>query len=144
MAKNTKWNLGYLLTTLAFTGLMACAVWADPLTQSIPFTLHSAPGSGCPGTVTGFAKMTNSMGTFWITPPANTTNGTLTDASGFPAPYVSVACVTRKSDFANWCATNTVTFPATSSNSYQLFIFVKSTPPPPTNGQPIILQITWH
>jgi hypothetical protein len=126
----------------ALAGLMACAALAD--TQQIPFTVKTVSGSGCPGAYTGYAKMTNSAGSIWITPPTNTTSGTLTDASGFGAPYVSVACVDRKSDLVSWCGTNSVTFPATISTSYQLMIVVKSTPPPPTNGQPMNLQITWH
>jgi len=142
MAKKMKPTFGRILAVLAFTVVVAGVAWADQ--QSIPFTKKSVSGSGCPGAYTGFAKMTNSAGTFWITPPTNTSSGTLTDASGFPSPYVSVACVTRKSDATSWCGTNSVTFSATNATSYQLMIVVKNTPPPPTNGEPVILQITWQ
>jgi len=131
----------FIVATIA--GLMVCAAVADQ--QSIPFTSQSGgSGSGCPGTYTGFAEMTNSAGTFWITPPTNTSSGTFTDASGLASPYVSVAYVTRKSDGLTWCGTNSVTFPATNSMKYSLMVYVKNTPPPPTNGQPLTLQINWH
>lgn len=136
-----------LLTFAAVLGLLLAAsadrVLAD--TQTIPFTATAGgSGSGCPGTYKGYAKMTNSSGTFWITPPAGTTNGTLTDASGFSAPYVSVAVAKRKSDSFIWCGTNSVTFTATNTQQYALTVYVKSTTPPPTNGQPMTLQITWR
>jgi hypothetical protein len=130
------------VTVLALTGFMAVMALAD--IQQIPFTVKTVSGSGCPGAYTGYAKLTNSTGGIWITPPTNTSSGTFTDASGFSAPYVSVASVQRKSDGASWCGTNSVTFPATNSTSYQLMVVVKSTPPPPTNGQPMSLQITWQ
>jgi len=113
-------------------------------TQSDPFMPQSGgTGSGCPGIFTGMAKMTNNTGTFWITPPANTTNGILTDGSGFGSPYTSVACVKNKSTGASWCDTNSVTFPVTSNTQYSLTIYVKSPLPPPTNGQPVFIQVTW-
>jgi hypothetical protein len=141
MIKKNKRNLGYIIATL-FTGLAACIALADQ--QNIPCTLRTVGGSGCPGAYTGYAKMTNNVGGFWITPPTNAVSGTLTDASGFPSPYVSVAYVMRKSDLVTWCGTNSVTFPATSSTSYELFVYIKNTPPPPTNGQPMNLQIAWQ
>jgi hypothetical protein len=89
--------------------------------------------------------MTNSAdGTFWITPPTNVVSGTLKDASDFAAPYSSVACVLSKNHFLlKWCETNSVTFPATNTDKYSLTIYVKNQTPPPTNGQPMNLQITW-
>ena len=142
MIKKYKRNIGQLIATLTLAGLAASLAWADQ--QCIPFTAKSVSGTGCPGAYTGYAKMTNSAGTFWVTPPTNAISGTLTDASGLASPYVSVAYISRKSDGATWCGTNSVTFPATDSTSYQLEVFVKNTPPPPTNGQPITLQITWQ
>jgi len=137
-------RLSRKLTVVALTlaSLAANLAWADQ--ETIPFTNKSVSGSGCPGNYTGYASMTNSAGSTWITPPTNTTSGTFTDASGFPPPYVSVVQVTRKIDHATWCETNSVTFPATNSTSYQLVVDVKNTPPPPTNGQPMKLQITWQ
>jgi hypothetical protein len=142
MTTKIKSTVGYIITALALAGFAVSVALAD--IQQIPFTVKTASGSGCPGAYTGYAKMTNSAGSIWVTPPTNTTSGTFTDASGFGAPYVSVACVDRRSDGVSWCGTNSVTFPATNSTSYQLMIVVKSTPPPPTNGQPITLQITWQ
>ena len=126
---------------VALAGLTASFAWADQ--QCIPFNNKSGgSGTGCPGAYTGMAQLTNSEGTLWITPPTNATSGTLTDASGFPAPYVSVACV-KRNDLMTWCDTNSVTFPATNSKMYQLTIYVKSPLPPPTNGQPMNVQIIW-
>jgi hypothetical protein len=145
MIKTTVPTFGRLLTTLALTGFMACLAWADQTTQTVPFDeLSGGSGSDCPGTYTGFAKMTNSAGSVWLTPPTNATSGTFTNASGFGAPFVGVAHVTRKSDGVTWCDTNSVTFPATNSAKYQLVIYVKNTPPPPTNNQPMTLQVIWQ
>src|SRR5690242_11074485 len=83
------------ITILAIAGFAVSVAWAaDTINQSIPFTAQSFTGSGCPGSWTGYAKMTNSSdGTFYITPPTNVVSGTLKDASGFAAPYTSVAYV---------------------------------------------------
>jgi hypothetical protein len=146
MIKKIKWKIHSCLAALALGSFMACVVWADPMSETIPFN-HTSGGSTnitCPGTYTGYAKMTNSAGSIWITPPTNTTSGTFTNASGFAPPFVSIAYVMRKNDGLTWCDTNSVTFPATNSTSYQMIIFVKSTPPPPTNGQPMNLQIIWQ
>ena len=131
------------LAALLFAGCATHLQTESNTTESIRFTKkNGGSGSGCPGAYTGYAKMTNSVGTFWLTPPAGTTSGTFTDASGLPAPYVSVACVAC-SDFSSWCDTNSVTFPATSSKQYSLTVYVKSSPPP-TNGQPMNLQVIWQ
>ncbi|HEY2328951.1 MAG TPA: hypothetical protein VGI63_03970, partial [Verrucomicrobiae bacterium] len=67
MKNKTLQIIGVLLLVLA-----GFAAWADQ--QSIPFTVQSGgSGSGCPGAYTGYAKMTNSAGTLWITPPTNAT-----------------------------------------------------------------------
>lgn len=130
------------LAALIFAGCATNMQTESNTTQSDLFTKkNGGSGSGCPGTYKGYAKMTNSVGAFFITPPAGTTNGTFTDASGLSAPYVSVACVVC-SDFSSWCNTNSVTFPASSSKQYSLTVYVKSSPP--TNGQPMNLQITWQ
>ncbi len=130
------------IVAIMLASLTTSLVWADQ--ESISFTKKSVSGSGCPGAYSGYAKMTNSAGSIWITPPTNAASGTLTDASGFPAPYVSVAYVTRRSDGVAWCGTNSVTFPATNTTSYELMIVVRNTPPPPTNGEPMTLQINWQ
>lgn len=147
MNKNTKLKIAQLLTLLILVSLTACVNLTTTSisgTQCIPFTVHSGgSGSGCPGIYTGFAKITNGAGTFSITPPANATSGTLTDMSGYPSPYVSVASVVC-SDFTPWCDTNSVTFPATNSKTYKLTVYVKNAQPPMTNGQPMTLDIQWH
>ncbi len=142
MTKKIKPTLGCVLALLVLAGFAADVAWAD--LQVIPFTARVMNGSGCPGANNGYAKMTNSAGTYNITPPANATGCTFTDASGFAAPYVSVATVIRKSDQLTWCGTNSVTFPVASNQQYSMTIYVKSTPPPPTNSQPIKLQANWQ
>jgi hypothetical protein len=147
MAHQSKRNLGNIIVSfMLLVVFAACVVWADPITQNIPFTQQSGGATNipCPGTYTGYSRMTNTDGSIWLTPPTNTTTGTFTNASGFAPPFFSVAWVKRKSDSMTWCGTNSVTFPATNSTSYQLIMYVKSTPPPPTNGQPMTLQIIWH
>jgi hypothetical protein len=146
MIKKTNRNIRCIITTLALASFAACAAWADPTSETIPFTQSSGGSTNvhCPGAFTGYSKMTNSVGSIWITPPTNTTSGTFTNASGFPSPYVSIAYVFRKSDSVSWCGTNSVTFPATNSTSYQFIMYVRSSPPPPTNGEPTMLQIIWQ
>jgi hypothetical protein len=147
MAYQSKRNFGNILVSFALLIVFtAWVVFADPITENISFTQQSggSTNSTCPGTYTGYSRMTNTDGSIWLTPPANTTTGTFTNASGFAPPFVSIAWVKRKSDSVIWCGTNSVTFPATNSTSYQLIMYVKSTPPPPTNGQPMSLQIFWH
>jgi hypothetical protein len=130
------------LAALLFAGCATHLQTESNTTETIPFTKQSGgSGSGCPGAYTGYAKMTNSTGAIWLTPPAGTTSGTFTDASGLPAPYLSVAWV-KCNNLSTWCNTNSVTFPATSSHQYQLIVYVKSSPP--TNGQPMNLQVTWQ
>jgi hypothetical protein len=144
MNKHIKQNLGKIITALTLIGFTAGMALADQ--QAIPFTpQNSGTGSGCPGIWTGYAKMTNATdGTLWIIPPTNAISGTLTDASGFAAPYESVAYVTRKSNSQHWCNTNSVTFPVTNTTKYAFTVYVKTPLPPPTNGQPMNLQITWQ
>jgi hypothetical protein len=130
------------LAALLFAGCATYLPTESNTTQCDPFTKKSGgSGSGCPGVYTGYAKMTNSTGSIWITPPAGTTNGIFTDASGLPAPYLSVAWV-KSNNLMTWCNTNSVTFPASSSHQYQLTVYVKSSTP--TNGQPMNLQVTWQ
>jgi hypothetical protein len=125
------------------TNFAACIAWADTTNiQTVPFKVQTGTGTGCPGTYTGYAIMTNSTGISWITPPINTSTGTLTDISGFAPPYSSVAFVIRHSDGQSFCNTNSVVFPATNSNFYELVAYVKSTAF--TNGAPVTLQIVWH
>jgi hypothetical protein len=143
MAKNIKSSI-VIMGMAILTGLMGWVARAD--VQLVAFKLSSGGSTNtpCSGAYTGYARMTNSAGSLWIRPPTNTTTGTFTDASGFGPPYWSVVTVLRQSDFASWCQTNSVTFPATNGTSYELTLWVKSTPPPPTNGQPLSLQIVWH
>jgi hypothetical protein len=145
MNKHTHQKIIYA-TLLALASLTACVAWADTtINQTISFTPQNSSSGLCPGAWTGYAKMTNTTdGTLLVQPPTNAISGTLTDASGFPSPYVSIAYVKRQSDGAKWCETNSVTFPATNTTKYQLTIYVKSATPPPTNGQPMNLQVTWQ
>jgi hypothetical protein len=145
MNKKMKWNIGSAITTLVFAGFAVCAVRGGN-TQSIPFTIGTGGTNTipCPGPYYGYAKMTNSTGTLWFIPSNSVSSGTLTDESAFGSNYVSVACVLRRSDLSVWCGTNSVTFPATNADSYSLTVYVKNLPPPPTNKQPLNLQILWQ
>jgi hypothetical protein len=129
---------------LMLAGFMGCI--ASEVAQSDQAAVGQGSGSGCIGTYYAYAKMTNSSGTYWLTPPAGTTNGIFKDASGFPAPYASATTVIRRSDLTSWCAntTNGVSFPASSSTTYTMTVYVNSQTPPPTNGQPMKLQVTWQ
>lgn len=140
--KANKWSkLGQMVAVMAFIGLAASLAQAD--NQSDSYTPQpGGTGTNSCGVYYGYAKMTNSTGTFWIVAPTNITSGTLTDTSTYGSPYTSVAfvgCINGKS----WCSSNNVTFPATSGTKYSMTVFVTSTPPP-TNGQPISLQLTWQ
>jgi hypothetical protein len=106
---------------------------------------NGTPGSAtCVGSYSGSAKITNSAtGTIWFTPPSGTTNGTATDLSGLSAPYSSVVLAMRKRDMMAWCGSNTVTFPASSTDQYKFTIYIKNMPPPPTNGQILTLDVQW-
>ena len=132
-----------ILIAVAFAGCCACLAVKGQMVENIIATVASGgQGSDCPGAFTAYAVITNSLGGYWITPPTGTTNATLTDISGFPAPYASVASVMRKSDMMTWCSDTSVSFPVTNGNSFELRAFVISTPAP-TNG-PLVLQITWQ
>lgn len=146
MNKQNKQTLGKTLTALSLIGFTACVAWANETQdQCNPFTKKSGgSGSGCPGIYTGYAKMTNNIGTFWLTPPTNAISGTFTNTSIFASPFVSVTMVGRKSDFATWCGTNSVTFPATNTDQYSFTVYTKSPLPPPTNSEPMNLEIIWQ
>jgi hypothetical protein len=122
------------------------AAFADPITQwdKAAVGAGGSTNDACPGLYTAVAKMTNSAGSTWLTPATNTSSGTFTDNSSFPPPYSSLVIVTRFSDRMSWCATNHVTFPATNTMQYQLVVYVKSATPPPTNNQPLNLQVQWQ
>lgn len=147
--KNT---VSAILTFTLFAGLLAgCSTTGqvsggDPGSETIPFTPHNGGSTNvpCPGVYTGYAKYTNSLGELWVTPPTNATTGTLTDASGYPSPYASVACVMRKGTVTPWCGASGVTFPATNSSTYSLTIYVTSPTPPPGTNQPVTIQIQWQ
>ena len=133
--KNRK--VGYGIAALTLAGFALGSVWASN-TEAIPFTPKIVVGTGCPGASVGFVTMTNAAGKTWIVPPTNTASGTFINTSTFTCNV----CVTRASDFVSWCGTNSVTFSATNSDSYELTANVKS--PTPTNGQPITVQVVWQ
>lgn len=144
MNKKIKNNLGRVIATLSLASLAGWAAWADTVIRQGDKATIVSGSSTCSGAYNALAKMTNSAGSVWLTPPANTSTGTFTNASGFAAPFAAKVLVTRKSNLVTWCGTNTVTFSATNSTSYSLAVYVTSATPPPTNGQPMTLQVTWH
>ena len=129
-------------------GFVGYGAFGGPTTQtecpSATLTTNTIPNIG---TYYAMAKMTNTTApySFYVVPPTNTQTGTFQDVSGFPAPYSSSLMVTRKIDGVKWHTNNnnSITFPATNS-SYLLTVYVNTTPPPPTNGQPVTLQVTWQ
>jgi hypothetical protein len=124
-----------LILTLTAAGLVASTARADTTNiQVVPFHEQSVSGTGCPGSSTGYAYMTNGYGTMWITPPTNITSATFTDLSG----DTSVTCVT-KYPVTKYCATNPIPM---SSLNCEFYIYVKSSGL--TNGQPMTLQLVWH
>jgi hypothetical protein len=130
-----------IIAGLAITGLAISMVWAQD--QMAPFTMKTGTGAGCVGSFLGYARMTNSIGTLWITPPPNTTSGTFTDLSSFGSNYVSIATVTCLTNITTpLCESNTITFKASSSAKYEFTVYVKQSPP--TNGEPLNLQVTWQ
>ena len=148
MNKHIKRNLGKTITALTLIGFTAGLAWAGQtiVNQSSGFIpQNSGTGPGCPGIWTGYARMTNTTdGTPWIKPPTNAISGTLTDVTIGASNYVSVACVTRQSNQVKSCDTNSVTFQVTNTAKYSLYIYVKSPLPPPTNSQPIDMQVIWQ
>ncbi len=121
------------------TGLAARIARADTTnTQTVPFHPLSVSSGGCPGTFTGYAYMTNNAAIMWVTPPPGTSSGTMNNLSG----YNSAVCVTRSGVPIKSCDTNSVTFAATNSYSYELYLYVKTSGP--TNGQPMTVQVIWH
>jgi hypothetical protein len=142
--KMNKW-IGSKLAAAAVAciGLAVGAAWAD--NQIDPYTPLTGPITNTCGVYYGCAKMTNGQGSYWITPPTNITviSGTLTDTSGYGPPYSSmtlVGCINGKS----WCSnSSSLTFPATNGLKYSMTIVATGTPPP-TNGQPISLQVSWQ
>jgi hypothetical protein len=106
------------------------------------------PGSGstsCCGSYTGMAYITNSAtGTLVFTPPAGATNCIATDVSGLASPYESVVKVTRTDNLFSTCGTNSISFPVSSNKSYKFNIYIKNTPPPPSAGDTLTLDVQWN
>jgi hypothetical protein len=156
MKKTTQ--LGIIVVTaltlpLAFVG---CSTSAKKTAAKPAFSLMATPTycgafnntSGsivCVGSYTGYAYITNSATTnIWFTPSSGITNCTITDSSGLSSPYWSVVRASSKDLIFSACGTNTVSFPVSSSKQYRFTIYIKNTPPPPTNGQVLTLDVEWQ
>lgn len=155
-----------LITVTALLTFVGCSTnlnSTDPAASSLAArksggvqTLQLGPGASggitftngslsCVGTYTGEAKITNSeTSSIWFTAPSGTTNCVITDSSGLAAPYLSVVRAVRRSNAQTWCGTNTLSFPALASQQYKFYIYIKNTPPPPTNGQVLTLDVEWN
>lgn len=137
-------NPDLMTSSLAAKAPAMSALSGGPGSYCGGFTATGGTLSSCGGDYNGYANITNSAtGTMWFTPPAGTTNGLATDSSGFEAPYTSTIRVTR-SDNISWCGTNSVSFPVINTKKYKFVIYVQSTTPPPTNGQPVTLGLQWN
>ena len=113
-------------------------------TEILPATMGTGSNTYI-GTYYAMVKATNSAGSILISPTNGVQSCTLQDISGYPAPYSSSLVATRKSDGHCWYTNNnnSLTFPVTNGINYTMCAYVNSMPPPPTNGQPITLQIQW-
>jgi hypothetical protein len=49
-----------------------------------------------------------------------------------------------RNDLGSWCGTNSVSFPASSTKQYKFIIYIKNTPPPPSNGDVLTLSVQWQ
>jgi len=134
-------TLGILIMALAHISALAQSVVVEPLPASV-----SSGSSGFVGSYYAFVRATNSVGGLWLTPPSGAQSCTVSDASGFSAPYVSSLMASPKDGSQTWYATNNnnLFFPVTSTASYAIILYVNSLPAPPTNGQPLMLEITWN
>jgi hypothetical protein len=162
----------HIKTTTGIKSVLTVPI-AD-IKKDIPFAgLVSSISSpaGCIGSYNGYAKLTNDLGSFWISPPSSLSgtnahikladgsivalkkfgsptipsSATFSDMSNFSAPYNSVVLIKRKSDSFSWCnATNSITFPVSTTDQYSMTVYVKSVTPPPTVGQSMTLQVNWH
>jgi len=134
------------LSTLAALVLTGCAtnVGVQGTDTEIIAAKVTTLTNSCAGKYYAYANMTNEAGSIWIKPPTNIVvrSGTLTDMSGFAAPYASYAVVQKKLATTYSCGSNHVTFPATNNATYQLMVVVTS--PTTTNGQPMTLHIDWN
>lgn len=138
MKKNRLLRLAVI--TLVLAEFLRCVALAD--NQVVNPTMTS--GSISCGKYYAYGKATNSAGGTLITPPTNAVAVTVTDISGYPAPYSSAAAVWLQGAMLPTCASNTVTCSVTNTKQYQLLIYVTSPTPPPTNGQPLTIQYIWQ
>ncbi len=116
-----------ILAGLAMVSMVIGVAWADD--QMIPFKKSTGVSQDCLGSLYWLRKDDKRChGTYWLTPSNNAVSGTFTDISSIPSPYVSIAYVTRKSDLMVWCGTNSVTFPATNTDLYDLYDFYVKIP----------------
>lgn len=146
MNKKLKTSKIAFVAALLLAGFMHVCAFAQQYTQK-QFDLAALSTNINPklGTYYAIAQMTNSAGTYWITPSNGVSSCTFQDVSGFPPPYTWAAMVQSR-NFHQFVATNNtpLTFPATNTMSYTLTVYVTSPLPPPTNGQALTLQAQWQ
>lgn len=132
-----------ILTALALAGLTGINALGQNK-QADPAKISTGTNANF-GKYYAIARMTNGT-SFWIKPDTNivVSSGTLTDISGFPAPYASYVMVAPFASGTNFWASNSITFSATNTLTYELTAYVTSPTPPPTNNQPMTLQIKWN
>ena len=85
--------------------------------------------------------------TVWYTPKAGVTTCTVTDTSNVGAGYSAQVEVVESGTLKKFCGTGTpssTSFPVTAGKKYQFVIFVHNTPPPPSAGQTLSLDIVWN
>ena len=147
MNKKLKTSTIICAAAIMMTGFMGCSEYAQQYTQTqgdpATLTTNTSPYAGV---YYATSHMTNSTGGSWITPSNGVSSCTFQDASGFQPPFTWSVVVIRHIDGVKWCTNNnnSLTFPVTNSTSYQITEYVNSAPPPPTNGQPLMLQAQWQ
>ena len=133
------------LIGLVMAGLMHCGALAQStMVEPLPATMITGSNTYA-GAYYATVRATNISGGLWLMPSNGVQSCTVADTSGLPSPYASSLVVSCKNG-AHMYSTNqncNLIFPVTNTTSYSIMLYVNSVPPPPTNGQPLTLQIMW-
>jgi len=144
MIKNKTLKIATALGLFAGGFIHSDALAQSCIVEPLPATMSSGSNSYA-GSYYAFVRATNSSGGLWIVPSNGVQSCTVSDISGFSAPYASMLIAARKDGAHTWYTNKncSLIFPVTNTISYSINLYVTSVPPPPTNGQPLTLQIMW-
>jgi hypothetical protein len=148
--KNKKYmnKLKNILLMAAIAGFGLATVNAQPIVTNqvntiVKLKATQSGTTGCPGKYYGFVALTNPVGSVVWTPPVNTTTATVKDISNYSSPYSATFAVIRLSDFNTWCGSSPLTFPAVSTDSYEIDYYVNNTNSATKNPVPVTNSIVW-